>query len=126
MRQESPRDILIWDDASHIPAGSYSDTQTRVCLFLARFKTTVGHNTGSHGARLFKEKRIFRECRDRRVGFKPALVSVEDMNRCKYANKGKSFHRMERIQTHSTEISGSKKNENKKTDLLKSNKTQNL
>lgn len=94
MRQESPRDILIWDDASHIPAGSYSDTQTRVCLFLARFKTTVGHNTGSHGARLFKEKRIFRECRDRRVRFKPALVSVEDMNRCKYANKGKSFHRM--------------------------------
>ncbi len=43
MRQESPRDILIWDDASHIPADiKATATESEVCLFLAQFKTSVG------------------------------------------------------------------------------------
>lgn len=47
MRQESPRDILVWDDASHIPAAPIKATaaQSDVCLFPAPFKSTVWRNT---------------------------------------------------------------------------------
>lgn len=41
MRQDSPRDILIWDDASHIPADiKATDSQPGVCLFLAARRNT--------------------------------------------------------------------------------------
>lgn len=59
MRQESPRDILVWDDASHIPVAIQATaTQSDVCLFLVPFKSTVGHNTCTAGisTQLFKAK----------------------------------------------------------------------
>lgn len=56
MRRESPKDILIWDDASPIPAAIKAEaTQSDACLFLAQFEKTLGHNVGEQVlAQLFK------------------------------------------------------------------------